>query len=86
MSERAHHINKPVIVLQHLIADHEPQKELDTKTDRLNDRLSQSDFDLSQSLYWQPAFTLVCCSVYFSTMKMEAICSSETSIDFQQTI
>jgi hypothetical protein len=32
-----------------------------------------------------PAFTLVSCSVHSSTLKMEAICSSETSIDFQRT-
>jgi hypothetical protein len=31
-----------------------------------------------------PAFTLVSCSAY-STLKMEAICSSETSVDFQRT-
>jgi hypothetical protein len=28
-----------------------------------------------------PAFTLVSCSVYSSTLKMEAIYSSETSVD-----
>jgi hypothetical protein len=32
-----------------------------------------------------PAFTLVSCSAYSSTLKMEAICSSETSVDFQRT-
>jgi hypothetical protein len=32
-----------------------------------------------------PAFTLVFCSAY-STLKMEAICSFETLVDFQQTI
>jgi hypothetical protein len=31
------------------------------------------------------AFTLVSCSAYPSTLKMEAICSSETSVDFQLT-
>jgi hypothetical protein len=31
-----------------------------------------------------PAFMLICCSAY-STLKTEAICSSETSVDFQQT-
>jgi hypothetical protein len=31
-----------------------------------------------------PAFTLVSCSAYSSTLKMEAICSSETSVDIQQ--
>jgi hypothetical protein len=29
-------------------------------------------------------FTLISCSAY-STVKMEAICSSETSVDFQRT-
>jgi hypothetical protein len=32
-----------------------------------------------------PAFTLVSCSAYSSTLKKEAICSSETSVDFQRT-
>jgi hypothetical protein len=32
-----------------------------------------------------PAFTLISCSAYFPALKMEAICSAETSIDFQQT-
>jgi hypothetical protein len=32
-----------------------------------------------------PALTLVPCSAYSSTMKMEAICSFETSVDFQRT-
>jgi hypothetical protein len=31
-----------------------------------------------------PAFTLVSCSSYSSTLKMEAICPSETSADFQR--
>jgi hypothetical protein len=31
------------------------------------------------------AFTLVSFSAYFSILKMEAICSSETSVDFQRT-
>jgi hypothetical protein len=30
-------------------------------------------------------FTLVSCLAYSSTMKMEATCSSETSVDFQRT-
>jgi hypothetical protein len=29
-------------------------------------------------------FMLVSCLTYFSTQKMEAICSSETPVDFQQ--
>jgi hypothetical protein len=33
-----------------------------------------------------PAFTLVSCLAYSSILKMEAICSSETSVDFQRTI
>jgi hypothetical protein len=32
-----------------------------------------------------PAFTLVPCSAYFSTLKTEVICFSETSVDFQRT-
>jgi hypothetical protein len=31
------------------------------------------------------AFTLVSCSGYSSTLKMETVCSPETSIDFQRT-
>jgi hypothetical protein len=34
---------------------------------------------------WPPAFTLVSCSAYSSTLKMETICSSETPVDFQRT-
>jgi hypothetical protein len=32
-----------------------------------------------------PAFTLVSCWAYSSTLNMEAICSSETSVDVQWT-
>jgi hypothetical protein len=32
-----------------------------------------------------PAFTLVSCSAYSLAQKMEAICSAETSVDFQRT-
>jgi hypothetical protein len=32
-----------------------------------------------------PTLTLVCCSAYSSTLKIEAKCSSELSIDFQRT-
>jgi hypothetical protein len=32
-----------------------------------------------------PAFALVSCSTYSSIMKMEAVCSSDTSFDFQRT-
>jgi hypothetical protein len=31
------------------------------------------------------AFTLVFCPAYFSTLRMESICYSETSVDFQRT-
>jgi hypothetical protein len=34
----------------------------------------------------QPAFKLVSCSPFSSTLKMEVICSSETSVDFQRNI
>jgi hypothetical protein len=37
------------------------------------------------SLCLGPDFTLVSCSTYYSTLKMEAICSSETSFDSQRT-
>jgi hypothetical protein len=29
-------------------------------------------------------FMLVSCKAYYSTLEMEAICSSETSVDFQR--
>jgi hypothetical protein len=32
-----------------------------------------------------PAFTLVSCLAYFSTLKMKATCASETSVNFQRT-
>jgi hypothetical protein len=37
------------------------------------------------SLYWSPVFTLACCLAY-STLEMEVICSSKTSVDFQRVI
>jgi hypothetical protein len=37
------------------------------------------------SLCLPPDFTLVSCLAYFSTLKLEATCSSETSVDFQRT-
>jgi hypothetical protein len=40
--------------------------------------------DLSE-LCLPPDFTLVPCSAYSSTLRIEAICSPETSVDFQQT-
>jgi hypothetical protein len=42
-------------------------------------------FPASRLLGFPPAFTLVFCKAY-STLKMEAIRSSETSVDFQRTI
>jgi hypothetical protein len=44
----------------------------------LNSRQDSMDVGLP------PDLTLVSCSVYFSTLKMEAICSSETSVDTQR--
>jgi hypothetical protein len=37
------------------------------------------DWRMSQA----PAFMLVSCLAYYSTLKLEAICSSRTSVDFQ---
>jgi hypothetical protein len=34
---------------------------------------------------WPPAFTPVSCLAYSSTLKIEATCSSEASVDFQRT-
>jgi hypothetical protein len=56
-------------------------------------------FSLKSTIFWDtcitpcsplkvsegPAFTRVSCSAFSSTLKMEAICSSETSVDFQRT-
>jgi hypothetical protein len=36
-------------------------------------------------LYLPPAFMLVSCAAYSLTLKMEALCSSETLVDFQRT-
>jgi hypothetical protein len=36
-------------------------------------------------LYLPPAFTRVPCSAYSLILKMEEICSSETSIEFERT-
>jgi hypothetical protein len=43
--------------------------------------------DVSEELLLRvpPAFTLVFCAAYSSALKMEAICSSETSVDIQRT-
>lgn len=44
-------------------------------------------FIKSQPLYFRlpPSIMLVSCLAYFSTLNMDVICSSETSIDFQET-
>jgi hypothetical protein len=38
-----------------------------------------------KAFYLPHAFTLVSCSAYSSTLKMEATCSSEMSVSFQRT-
>jgi hypothetical protein len=45
----------------------------------------QSESRWQASLCLPPAFTLVSCSAYSPTLKMEAICSSEMSVNFQRT-
>jgi hypothetical protein len=47
-------------------------------------RWSWPDLRYYPSICLEPAFTLVSCSAYSSTLKMEAICSPKTSFDFQQ--
>jgi hypothetical protein len=43
-------------------------------------------FGGTYSLHLQPpAFMLASCSAYSSTLKMQAICSSEMLVDFQRT-
>jgi hypothetical protein len=42
-------------------------------------------FDAADSMKAGDKQTLVSCSAYSLTMKVEAICSSETSVDFQRT-
>jgi hypothetical protein len=39
----------------------------------------------NQRALFAACFTLVSCLAYTSTLKMEETCSSETSVDFQQT-
>jgi hypothetical protein len=46
----------------------------------------QSKVSESQLLSLPPAFTLVSFSTYSETLKMEAMCSSKMSLDFQWTI
>jgi hypothetical protein len=55
---------------------------------RANRRLGETSPPSSWSkhkLSKKPAFTLISCLAYFWTLKTEAICSSETSVDSQQT-
>jgi hypothetical protein len=42
---------------------------------------------MKSTVFWDitPAFMLVSCPSYSSTLKMEAICSSKKLVDFQQT-
>jgi hypothetical protein len=43
---------------------------------------------MKSTIFWAllaTCFHAGSCSAYFSTLKMEVICSSETSVDFQQT-
>jgi hypothetical protein len=51
-----------------------------TKPKMMAEWLFYSNF-IEQIVCLPPAFTLVSCSAYFSTLKMEALCSSETSVD-----
>jgi hypothetical protein len=52
----------------------------------LQGRISREWYQLvSRWLDLPPALTLVSFLAYFSSIKMEAICSSETSVEFQQT-
>jgi hypothetical protein len=46
---------------------------------------TNSRFEPNFQLCLPPDFTLLSCLVYSSTLKMEAIFSSETSLDFQRT-
>jgi hypothetical protein len=46
---------------------------------------AEQETSLKAKLCLPPALTLVSCSAYYSTLKMEAICSSEASVDFQRT-
>jgi hypothetical protein len=65
-----------------------------SKSDISNSRvLSSADLTLysplainRRNLCLPSAYTLVSCSAYSSTLHMEAICSSETSDDFQRNI
>jgi hypothetical protein len=53
---------------------------------RLNNDLNHSgDYASPQQVLLAPCFTLVSCLVYFSILKMEVMCSSEKSPEFQQT-
>jgi hypothetical protein len=48
-------------------------------------KISRSRNQRKSKLCLPPAFTLASCLPYFSTLKMEATCSSETSVNFQRT-
>jgi hypothetical protein len=51
--------------------------------------LGQATTQLQNSIFWlcfEPDFKLTSCSAYSLTLKMEATCFSETSVDFQRTI
>jgi hypothetical protein len=50
----------------------------------LHGRISGARYQHESKPSFPPAFTLVSCS-FHSTLKMEVICSSETSVDFQLT-
>jgi hypothetical protein len=53
---------------------------------KINRRFGITCLHLQDRRIFSPtAFTVVSCSAYSSTLKMEAICSSETSVDFQRT-
>jgi hypothetical protein len=45
---------------------------------------TQSEISASRLFFLPPTFTLASCSAHSSTLKMEAICSSETSGNFQR--
>jgi hypothetical protein len=40
---------------------------------------------VKRSIFWDLIFTPVSCLAYSSNLRMEATCSSETSVDFQRT-
>jgi hypothetical protein len=54
-------------------------------TFRWNISPPSSETTVKAELCLSPAFTLVSCSAYSSILKMEAISSTEMSVDFQRT-